>query len=185
MKIRKTRQDKRETYRYEMYREDGKGDYIREFIELKPGEDGVTEAWIKILHSLDDNEVYMNCKNGHPPLTEEEKAVKREWERKHEGETYGVGWNLSLDYIVTDDEEETDKSKVLKSASYTIDEDVPADVQRLRDVVETMTDKQKQMYQYHVIDGYSFTEIAKLMGTSVPNVTKHFEKVKEHIRKNF
>lgn len=66
-----------------------------------------------------------------------------------------------------------------------MEEDVPADVQRLRDVVETMSDKQKQVYQYHVLEGLSFTKIAKLMGTSVPNVTKHFERAKNHIRKNF
>lgn len=48
-----------------------------------------------------------------------------------------------------------------------------------------MSDKQKQVYQYHVLEGLSFTKIAKLMGTSVPNVTKHFERAKNHIRKNF
>jgi len=100
MKIRKTRQDRRETYRYEAYLENDNGEYTKECIELKPGTDGVTEAWIKTLHSLDDHEVYLNCKNGHPPLTEAEKAAKRKWEQEHEGETYGAGWNLSLDYMV-------------------------------------------------------------------------------------
>lgn len=185
MKIRKTRQEFRGTYRYEVCREDGNGNYTRGFVELKPGEDGVTEAWIKTLHALDDSEVYKNCKNSKPPMTEAQKAEKREWEEAHPGEKYMKNWNLSLDYISTDDEGETDKSKVLKSASYFMEEEVPADVQRLRDVVETMTDKQKQVYQYHVLEGLSFTAIAKLMGTSVPNVTKHFEKAKEHIRKYF
>ena len=78
MKIRKTRQDNRETYRYEVCREDGKGGYTREVVELKPGEDGVTEAWIKTLHSLDDHEVYMNCKNSRPPMTDAQKAEKHE-----------------------------------------------------------------------------------------------------------
>lgn len=185
MKIRKTRQELRETYRYEVYTEIEEGVYRTEFLKLKPGENGVTEAWIKTLHSLDDHEVYMNCKNSKPPMTDDQKAEKREWEEAHPGQKYMKNWNLSLDYISTDDEGETDKSKVLKSASYLMEEEVPADVQRLRDVVETMTDKQKQVYQYHVLEGLSFTEIAKLMGTSVPNVTKHFEKAKDHIRKNF
>ena len=43
MKIRKTRQDRRETYRYEAYLENGNGEYTKECIELKPGEDGVTD----------------------------------------------------------------------------------------------------------------------------------------------
>ena len=52
MKIRKTRQDRRETYRYEAYLENDNGEYTKECIELKPGTDGVTEAWIKTLYSL-------------------------------------------------------------------------------------------------------------------------------------
>ena len=87
-------------------------------------------------------------------------------------------------YFSSDDDAQ-DKSSVMKDNSYSIDEDVPADVQRLRDVVETMTDKQKQVYTLHVLQGYSFTEISKMIQTSVPNVTKHFEKAKDHIRKNF
>ena len=83
MKIRKTRQDKRETYRFEFYTENKSGGCIKECIELRPGEDGVTEYWIKTLHSMDDHEVYLNCKNGHPPMTEAEKAAKREWEEAH------------------------------------------------------------------------------------------------------
>ena len=185
MKIRKTRQDRRETYRYEVYLENDNGEYIDGCIELKPGNSGVTEAWIKTLHSLDDHEVYTNCKNGHPPLTEDEKAAKCEWEKEHEGEVYTVGWNLSLDHIVSDDREDTGKSSILKSACYTMEEEVPADVQHLRDIVETMTEKQQLVYNLHIIEGYSFTEIAKLMGTSIPNVKKHFDKAILHIKNNF
>ena len=184
MKIRKTRQDRRETYRYEVCWDDGNGGYIRELVELKPGEDGVTEAWIKTLHSLDDHEVYMNCKNARPPMTDEQKKEKREWEEAHPEEKYMKNWNLSLNYL-SSDEDSQDKSSVMKDSSYSLDEDIPADVQRLREVVETMTDKQKQVYTLHVLEGCSFTEIAKHMQTSVPNVTKHFEKAKDHIRKNF
>lgn len=185
MKIRKTRQDRRETYRYEAYLKNDNGEYTKECIELKPGTDGVTEAWIKTLHSLDDHEVYLNCKNGHPPLTEAEKAAKRQWEQEHEGETYGVGWNLSLDHMVTDDDGDTGKSSVLKSACYMMDEEVPADVQHLRDIVDTMTEKQQLVYKLHVLEGYSFTEIAKLMGTSIPNVKKHYDKAILFIKNNF
>ena len=184
MKIRKTRQEQRETYRYEVYTEVEEGVYRTELVELKPGVEGVTEAWIKTLHSLDDHVVYMNCKNSRPPMTEEQKAEKREWEEEHPGEKYMQNWNLSLDYLSSDDDAQ-DKSSVMKDNSYFMDEDVPADVQRLREVVDTMTDKQKQVYTLHVLQGYSFTEISKMMQTSVPNVTKHFEKAKDHIRKNF
>ena len=118
MKIRKTRQDKRETYRFEFYTENESGGYIKECIELRPGENGVTEYWIKTLHSLDDHEVYLNCKNGHPPMTEAEKVAKREWEEAHPGEKYIKNWNLSLDYMASDDDSAADKSSILKDNSY-------------------------------------------------------------------
>ena len=129
--------------------------------------------------------MYLNCKNGHPPLIEAEKATKRQWEKEHEGETYGVGWNLSLDHMVTDDDGDTGKSSVLKSACYMMDEEVPADVQHLRDIVDTMTEKQQLVYKLHVLEGYTFTEIAKLMGTSIPNVKKHYDKAILFIKNNF
>ena len=38
-------------------------------ITIKPGEDVVTEEFIKKLHSLDDSEVYYNHKNWHRPIS--------------------------------------------------------------------------------------------------------------------
>lgn len=181
MKIRKTRQDKRATYRYETYLEDG----TRQYIELKPGENGVTEAWIKLLHAMDDHEVYENCKCGHPPLTKEEKALKKEWEESHPGEKYLGNWNLSLDYLADEEDNSADKSLLLKDNNYSLEEEVPWEVQRLREVEELLTDKQKQVYRLHELDGWSFTDIAKLMDTSVANVTKHYKKAIQYIKQNF
>ena len=185
MKIRKTRQDKRETYRFEFYTESESGACTKECIELRPGVDGVTEYWIKVLHSMDDHEVYLNCKNGHPPMTEAEKAAKRDWEEAHPGEKYIQNWNLSLDYMASRDDGAADKSSILKDNRCFMEEEVPADVQHLRDIVETMTEKQQLVYKLHVLEGYSFTEIGKMMGTSVPNVTKHYNKAILHIKNNF
>ena len=127
MRVRKTRQDQRNVYRYPVSVEDGRGGYRTVYTTVRPGEMGVTEVWIQDLHRMDDNEVANNIKNGHPRLTPEQKAAKKEWEETHPGEKYPIDWNLSLDYIAGDtDDGELDKSSVLAGASYDpFDEDVP------------------------------------------------------------
>ncbi len=133
MKIRKTRQDERSVYRYPMEVSDGKGGYKTEYITIKPGENGVTEADIKTLHSLDDSEVYYNNKNLRPERTEEEKAAIKDWRKSYieritlergsaptndevlmaVKEAFPGNWNLSLDYIAGEDEDGADKIKLL------------------------------------------------------------------------
>ena len=75
MKIFKTNAAKRESYTYTFTNVDGK----EQSVTLRPGEDGVTEADIKMLHSLDDSEVYYNLKNLRPERTDEEKAAIKAW----------------------------------------------------------------------------------------------------------
>ena len=97
MRVRKTRQDQRNVYRYPVSVEDGRGGYRTVYTTVKPGEKGVTEVWIRDLHRMDDNEVANNVKNGHPKLAPEQKAEKKEWEEAHPGEKFDMNWNLSLD----------------------------------------------------------------------------------------
>ena len=171
MRVRKTRQDQRNVYRYPVSVEDGR-----------------TEVWIQDLHRMDDNEVTNNIKNGHPKLTPEQKAKKKEWEEAHPGEKYPIDWNLSLDYIAGDtDDGGLDKSSVLAGASYDpFDEDVPDEVLKLRKIAaEKMTDRQRQAYQLIGLEGYSRTEAAKIMGVSVKVAKVHYDKAIECIKKYF
>ena len=180
MRVKKTRQSDRGVYRYPVQVEDGRGGYRTAYNVIKPGEDGITEVMIKSLHAMDDHEVYLNVKNGHPPMTAEQKAAKKEWEEAHPGEKYTMNWNLSLDYIAGDsDEPDVDKSNVLAGASYDPfdEEEVSPEVQRLRDVVASMTERQKQVYQLVLLEEYSFTDTAKIMECSPANVKQICNKV--------
>ena len=82
MRVRKTRQDQRNVYRYPVSVEDGRGGYRTVYTTVRPGEMGVTEVWIQDLHRMDDNEVANNVKNGHPRLTPEQKAEKRNGKKR-------------------------------------------------------------------------------------------------------
>jgi RNA polymerase sigma factor (sigma-70 family) len=186
MRVKKTRQSAREMYRYPVEVEDGRGGYRTVYNVIKPGEDGVTEVEIKSLHSMDDAEVYNNLKNIRPQMTEEEKAAKKQWEKEHPGEKYEVLWNASLDYLMADDAP-ADESRFLASASYEpfADEEVSDDVQRLRDIVASMSERQKQVYRLVLIEEYSLTDAAKIMGCSPANVKQICNRVVSLIRTGF
>ena len=189
MRVKKTRQDQRGIYRYEVDVSDGKGGYRRAYNVIKPGEDGVTEVMIHDLHRMDDNEVTNNVRNGHPKLTAEQKAAKKEWEEAHPGERYPMDWNLSLDYIAGECEDgDLDKSSVLSSTCYDPfeDMDVPDEVLKLRKIAATkMTDRQRQAYELIGLQEYTITEAAAIMGVSIKVAKVHYDKAIGCIRKNF
>ena len=167
MRVKKTRQDQRGVYRYPVDVPDGKGGYRRTYNVIKPGEDGVTEVMIQDLHRMDDNEVTNNVRNGHPKLTAEQKAAKKEWEEAHPGEKYPMDWNLSLNYIVEGCEDgDVSKSSVLASASYDPfeDMDVPDEVLKMREIAANkMTDRQRQAYDFEMPAILEDTEIAAIL----------------------
>ena len=179
MKKRKTETKDRGTYRYSYQDCDGQ----KKVVELRPGEQGITEVWIKKLHSMDDSEVYYNCKNGHPPLTAKKKAEKAAWEKDNQGAKYHMDWNLSLDYLAAEDNSSSDKQAIMRDNTVTIPE--ASDVtERVQKVMDSMTDRQRQAVKLK-LDGYSLTETAAIMGTSIPNAKKHLDKALAYLKNNF
>lgn len=188
MMIRKTSYKKRKGYTYKYVLPGKYGGYIKHKTVLQPGKDGVTEEWIRKLHSFDDKEVYNNCKNGHPPLTPMEKKYKKEWERVHPEEKYPMSWNYSIDYIKSEsDDGDISKSSVLSSASYDpFDEDVSDQVLKLREIMETkMTPNQRTVLKLIEYEGYKGNEVSKMMGISTGRVSQLYNKAIEIIKKNF
>lgn len=175
MKSHKTKLENRGTYTYIF--DDGRK------VTIKPGEEGVTEKFIKKLHSLDDSEVYYNNKNWHRPISEKEKQDIKEWEERHPGKKYQEVWNLFIDSIFEEDGSQ-DKS-ILLADTTSVDEGVSDEVEELRAVVSKMTERQKQVYELHFIEWYSLTEVAAIMGISVVSVHKHKEKILKFIKENF
>ena len=170
MRFRKTRSDSRSTYIYRF--DDGTS------VTLCPGENGVTEADIKMLHSLDDAEVYNNIKNSRPPMTSEEKVKKQRWQEGHSGERYSAGWNLSLDCAVSDCK---DKGRILYEVSAETEYEEETAEEMMKRVLWFLTDTQREVCRLVMLEGYTQTEVAKLTGTSIPNVNKHLKRATKKI----
>ena len=176
MKFRKIQTEKRGTYTY--YGESGK-------IEITPGKDGVTEINIKQIYSLEDAEVYNNIKNSRPKLTDKEKQQIKEWEEHHPGEKSPRNWNISIDAAIGEEGSAQDKSKVLESAYYSMNEEETLELEMLHDIIATLSDDQQKLYRKIIIEGYSNTEIAKAEGVSVAAVSKRMKRIYEQIKKGF
>ena len=169
MRFRKTRWDRRVTYTYEAD--------TGERLTLRPGESGITEADIRLLHSLDDAEVYNNIKNSRPPMTEEQKAEKKRWEAEHPGETYPANWNLSLDFMAGEDgdEDKLDKSEVTAAASVEMIYEDESEEEMVERILDFLSPMQRHVYYLRHIRGYKGKEVAAMLGSSEANVSLRYK----------
>lgn len=208
MKTRKTNTKKRNIYTYERLISNNNGGYEKEVIVIKPGENGVTEADIKMLHSIDDSEVYYNNKNLRPTRTDEEKAEIEAWKEEYirrfkskhgyepnkddvdyaAEERFPRNYNLSLDFD-SDGELEVDKSHLAEALSTTDDYDFSADdhgfewSEEMEHALSTLTDKQRQVIYLMFVDGYLQSEIARILGISSAGVKKHLDSAIANLKK--
>lgn len=203
MKIRKTNKKDRGVYKYTTTERTEKGAYVEKTIKLKPGENGVTELDIKILHSMDDSEVYYNLKNARPERTKEEKAEIEVWKQKFVGdfkERHGYepnkyiikdavnyafprDYNLSLDFDA-DGDIDPDK-RLIASISDKESDEMFEWSERMEEVLSLLTDKQRLVINLMFVEEYKQSEIADLMSISSAAVKKHLDKAKEIIKNNF
>lgn len=208
MKTRKTNTKKRNIYTYERLISNNNGGYEKEVIVIKPGENGVTEADIKMLHSMDDSEVYYNNKNLRPTRTDEEKAEIEAWKEEYirlfkskhgykpnkddveyaAEEHFPRNYNLSLDFDA-DGELEVDKSHLAEALSTTDDYGFSADdhgfewSEKMEHALSTLTDKQRQVICLMFVDGYLQSEIASMLGISSAGVKKHLDSAIANLKK--
>lgn len=203
MRIRKTNQKNRGVYKYITTVREENGVYVEKTVVIKPGENGVTELDIKILHASDDSEVYYNLKNARPERTKEEKAEIEKWKQKfvsdfkerhgYEPNKYIIedavkdafprDYNLSLDFDA-DGDIDPDKRLIASITDKESDEKFEWS-ERMEEVLSLLTDKQREVIELIFVEGYKQSEIADLMNISSPAVNKHFNKAKAIIKKYF
>ena len=208
MKTRKTNIKERNIYTYERLLSNNNGGYEKEVIVIKPGENGVTVADIKMLHSMDDSEVYYNNKNLRPNRTAEEKAESKAWKEKYVKrfeERHGYkpnkddvdyaankhflpNYNSSIDFDA-DGELEVDKSHLAEALSTTDDygfitNDYGFEMsEEMEHAFSTLTDKQRQVIRLMFIEGYTQSEIASMLGISSAGVKKHLDSAIVNLKK--
>jgi DNA-directed RNA polymerase specialized sigma subunit len=194
MKLHKTKRNQRETYKYF----DESGNVI---CEIKPGEKGVTEATIRTLHLMDDAEVRSNLKYRHGDLKEQKKLAEKwkqeyiEWFRNkyHRMPTDDEiaiamedsvpdNWIASIEEMTGDGDADGlgDKAGFL----YPLDEHdrkLPADIERLHEVIATMKKSWREIYELKYIEGFNNCEIAKMRGVTESAIRKTLDKITETI----
>ena len=194
MRIHKTKKADRMVYKYKT---------AGEIIVIKPGEDDVTEVDIKLLHSLDDSEVYYNLKNLRPERTNEEKAAIKEWrknfvedfKREHGyepnknivndavEEEFPRDYNLSLDFDndgMIDPDKRLIETLACKESTDSFDWS-----ERMETVLELLTEKQRLVIELMYMEEYKQSEIAEIMGVSSAAVKKHLDKAKAIIQEHY
>lgn len=187
LRTRKTYQDDRMTYSYEF----ANGDKYT----LEIDKDGITETDIKLLHSLDDNEVYNNCKNARPGRTKEEKDIIKTWRENfieefknnhgyepqksdvdyYENEEFPRNYNLSLDADLVNSDKSTIENMVVKNKEFEWSNEILM-------AFEILTDNEKLVIEKIYLENMKKVDIAAEMRISNAMVTKYHKKALEKLR---
>lgn len=174
MKFKKSSAEKRNVYVYNYTNEDGKVAHIT----LEEGKEHVTSEHIKLLHAMDDAEVYNNIKNTKPTIQEWEKPAIKEWKSRHPYEELPKRWNVSINELVGSDEN-VEREEFISDSSA---EDKVSDVMEcLHALYDTFSDLQKEVYNKVFIEGMTYSAVAKERGKTEASVRKVANKIKEII----
>lgn len=184
MKIKKTPQNKRETYKLF----DDNGNFVTEY---KPGEDGVTEVDILTLHKMDDHEVYINAKENklpewYQPIYDTWKAqFIADFKEKYGREPFSdeiPGRHRVLESLDgqtdPDGDDLGDSSHLEEQLSVSDEEEIPDTIIRLREIIAAMPEQWQRVYQLVVLDGLSKAMASRIIGISDVRVGQLMKKIK-------
>lgn len=187
MKIKKTPQDKRSTYKLF----DDNGNFVTEY---KPGVGGVTEVDILSLHKMDDHEVYINAKENklpewYQPIYDKwKKQFIADFKEKHGREPFAdeiPGRHRileSLDGQADSDGDDLGDSSHLETELAVYDEeDAPGAILRLREIIVAMPKQWQKVYRLIVLEGLSKAKAGRIIGISDVRVGQLMKKINNAI----
>ncbi|WP_353892929.1 sigma-70 family RNA polymerase sigma factor [Proteinivorax hydrogeniformans] len=158
----KTSQKKRTNYIY--YPAEG-GQIV-----ITPGENGVTEADIELLHSIDDNEVDKQRRYNYRVTTHLDAYKDKENESVDDRNKYLADESLNPESIYIEAEEEGEHQEMLG---------------KLTQAMECLLPQQKELFKKVYMDKRSNTDIAAEEGVTEAAIRKRLKKIHAKLRKNF
>ena len=156
---------------------------------LKPGihpDTGelITEETIKVLHQMDDREVYNNVKNTRIPVQDWEKPILEAWQKENPNMDLPTRMHISIDVSIENEEEDVDKGLIAMARKEKKKTEDPM-IERLHEVIEMLRPKQQELYRRIVMEGENPSVIAKEMGVDKSAITHRMNTIKKFIEKNF
>ena len=150
----------------------------------------ITVEDIRMLHAMDDAEVYNNRKNSKPAVPSWEKPIIEAWKADHPYEEIPSRFNLSFDNLLDSDEGEGDEEKCgtlerVSMRAYEAEMVEKNKIERMREIVMEMGESYWRLYDLHVIQGHTFEELAREMGMGCTTVKDRFSKIKKEVECKF
>ena len=189
IKLRKVNVLKQTSYTYESV--------TGEIITIYPDENaGVTIDLIRELHRADNREVEQNLRQVRKPMTEAERRDITAWRADDSDdhpprtkadfpEKYNR-WNIFFDQFWLDDGGNAlDCDPAMARAWANTQHEVPPEVERLREFIKTLPNRQQQYFYLVYIEGKTQREAAEIMGVNTKRASKLDAQVRANIRKHF
>lgn len=169
-----------------------RGKYIYEFadgerVTITAADEAVTEVDIRMLHRIDDHEVYINIKGSRPPMEDWQRDSLEQWKAAHPDEEPDKGWNTSLDALLEGDDGEDDATTgYLKTALYEASEKQASSspVERMAELVSTMKPRLQAVYQLAMLDRIPNTKVASMLGVSEGMIRKDIKAIQKIFRED-
>lgn len=198
-KLKKTPRKDRNKIVYRFYNEKG-----TEIIEIRPGEDGVTEIDLQNFYSAEDHEIYENLKARRPELTKEERLEIQKFRKqfiskytKKYSRTplpvevedavrnhFSRPWTMSTDELISGTD--SGDTGAGEAASFMIDPDTiseeePDEITRLHEIISSFPESWQEIYQMKVFEGRTNVDIAERRGVSEGAIRKTWGKITRKI----
>lgn len=138
-------------------------------IVITPGENGVTEADIELLHSIDDNEVDEQRRYNYRVTAHLDAYKNKENESADDRNKYLLDESLNPESLNIEAEEEAEHRDMLD---------------KLTQAMECLLPQQKELFKKVYLDKRSNTDIAAEEGVTEAAIRNRLKKIHEKLRKN-